>query len=628
MTTSDHDLTPPVRRWPLWLGVGLVLISSGIIAAVFALSITSSKRAATDRVLASQTINRLRTAQTDMNRAAETIATAILRQQTTTLPRAAGYARSAVQIFDGESGELRTAGGEWMRRYYATSTAAYSGDWPRAHESLTRLVAEQGLTIRLAQSVAEEGRKWESADEGMMASDARSRGFALPLVLAGVLLVVAAGLLGWLTAQAMRLYGRARRRSGMEERRANALEDAVRARTADLRDANASLEREIQERSVAEAQLRQAQKMEAIGQLTGGIAHDFNNMLAVIVGGIELAKRKAAQPDQSARHLDRAMEGADRAVALTRRLLSFARSEPANARPISLTDVVTGLSDMVERTLDERIRVTLTLDPALRATRIDRHQIENAILNLVVNARDAMPTGGELTITTKNRLGAVDRVELCVSDSGQGMDEATRERALEPFFTTKAAGHGTGLGLSQIFGLVNAAGGQMELDSTPGAGTCVRLLFPAVAADPAPVIDALEPARSENLVERRRVLVVEDDGRVRRATVSALEEIGHRVMACSDGSAALALVRGDTAVDLIVSDVVMPGLSGPELANALEECARPVPILFVTGYAATEAGDRLNQHRVLRKPFTIAQLSSAVSETLAAADRPSRMANV
>jgi len=627
VTTLD-DLTLPVRRWPLWLGVALVLVSTGIIVAVFALSIDSSKRAATDRVLASQTISRLRTAQTDMSRAAETIATAILRRNTTALPGAAGHARSAVRIFEGEGGDLKTASGEWMRRYYAASAAAYSGDWPRANESLTRLVAEQGLTIRLARSMAAEDRKWESADAGMMASDARSRGFALPLVMAGVLLVVAAGLLGWLAAQAMRLYGRARRRSGLEERRANALEAAVRERTADLREANASLEREIQERSTAEAQLRQAQKMEAIGQLTGGIAHDFNNMLAVIVGGIELAKRKAAQPDQFARHLDRAMEGADRAVALTRRLLSFARSEPANARPISLTELVAGLSDMVERTLDERIRVTLRLEESLWATRIDRHQMENAILNLVVNARDAMPKGGELTISTANRPGEADRVELCVCDTGEGMDDATRERAMEPFFTTKAAGHGTGLGLSQIFGLVSAAGGEMELDSAPGAGTCVRLLFPAVPGDPSLAVERATPADNDHPVARQKILVVEDDGRVRRATVSALEEIGHRAIACSDGSAALALVRGGTAVDLIVSDVVMPGLSGPELANALEECNRSVPILFVTGYAATEAGDRLNRHRVLRKPFTIAQLSAAVSATLAAADAPPQPADV
>lgn len=620
MPTAD-DPTRPVRRWPLWVGGALVVIATGIILAVFSYSISLSERAATDRVLAQQTIQRLRTAQTNLYTANEILASAVLRQNSRSLPRAAGHARDAMQVFEGESGALRDGAGEWMRRFYQVQSAAYAGDWPRARDTLARLVAHQPLTREVARTVALEDAKWLSADEGMMVSDARSRGFALPVAAAGLLLVLAAGLLGYLAAQALRLYGRERRRTEEEERRADVLEAAVQERTGDLLEANANLEREIEERSTAEAQLRQAQKMEAIGQLTGGIAHDFNNMLAVVVGGIELARRKMGEPDQVARHLDRAMEGSERAVALTRRLLSFARSEPANARPLSLSDLVAGLSDMLERTLDERIAVDLRLAEDLPPVCVDRHQMENAILNLVVNARDAMPGGGRLTVATRNLPGEPGWVELSVSDTGEGMDEATRDRALEPFFTTKRAGQGTGLGLSQIFGLVRAADGHMELDSAPGEGTTVRIRLPALA-DAIPAADRPAPAHSSpavpkpSLSDRHRILVVEDDARVRRATVSALEEIGHKVLACSDGAAALALVRGGTAVDLIVSDVVMPGLSGPDLATELERCGRAVPILFVTGYAATQAGDRLSRHVVLRKPFTISQLAGAVASTM------------
>ena len=440
---------------------------------------------------------------------------------------------------------------------------------------------------------------------------------AVPLMLAGVLLVVAAGLLGWLAAQAMRMYGRVRRHAELEAERASALEVAVQERTTDLLETNARLEREIIEHGEAEAKLRQAQKMEAIGQLTGGIAHDFNNMLTVVVGGIELARRKIDEPRDLARHLDRAMEGAERAVALTRRLLSFARAEPANARAVSLNELADGLSDLLERTLGEHIAIRLDLAETLWPVRIDRGQMENAILNLAVNARDAMPDGGTLVLRTANLPGDPDRVELCVADTGAGMSEEVRERALEPFFTTKAAGRGTGLGLSQIFGLVHAAEGELAIDSAPGDGTAIRLTLPAARdAEPSASRTAGRLEGPVSAPDCCTILVVEDDARVRRATVSALEELGHRTLACSDGGAALALLRGGTEVDLVVSDVVMPGLSGPKLAEALDRQGVDIPVLFVTGYAATDAGESLGRHDMLRKPFTLTQLAKAVSTAL------------
>ena len=615
MTRVEPRSRTVLRRWPLWLGGVLVASATVILLALFYFSIQQSQRAATDRVLAQQTIERLRTAQAGMHNTGEMLAGAILRHDPQTLPRAAMQARQAMQVFEGEGGNLRVGAGEWMRRFYSVYAAAGSSDWSVADDALTRLIADQPLTREVTHRIAQENSRWASADEGMMASDARTRGFAVPVAGAGLLLILAASLLGFLAAQATRLYGRARRRAEQDAERASALEAAVGARTAELVEANAHLEREMTERGAAEAQLRQAQKMDAIGQLTGGIAHDFNNMLSVVVGGIELAKRRAGEPAQVARHLDRAMEGCERAVALTRRLLSFARAEPVNAQHLSLNDVVRGVGDMLERTLGEQITISLDLADDLWPVLVDRGPLENAILNLAVNARDAMPGGGALRIASRNDVQS-ETAELTVADNGIGMPADVRDRALEPFFTTKASGVGTGLGLSQIFGLVKAADGRMEIDSTPGLGTTVRIALPAfpdaaVDGEPTGVVAAPDVE-----VRSSDVLVVEDDARVRRATVHALEALGHRVRACSDGAAALALLRGGGTAGLVVSDVVMPGLSGPDMARELERLEQDIPILFVTGYADTERADVLARYELLRKPFTLDQLASAIGRAL------------
>ena len=616
MTTADPLARSEPHRWPLWLGGALVALATAILMVLFYTSIQSSQRAATDRVLAQQTIERLRAAESGMHRAHEILAVVILSRNAAALPRAAAQARAAMRVFEGEDGTLRWGAGEWMQRFYAVYSAAGSGDWEEANDALTRLVADQPLTREVGVRIARENRNWLSADEGMMASDARARGFARPVAGAGLLLVLAASLLGFLAAQATRLYGRARRKAVVDAQRAAALEAAVSARTSELVEANAHLEREMAERSAAEAQLRQAHKMEAIGQLTGGIAHDFNNMLAVVVGGIELAKRRVDDTAQVARHLDRAMEGCERAVALTRRLLSFARAEPANAQLLSLNSIIEGLGDMLERTLGEPVTVRLDLADDLWPVLVDRSPLENAILNLAVNARDAMPKGGSLTIATRNDP-VTTCVELAVTDTGVGMDADVRDRALEPFFTTKPSGHGTGLGLSQIFGLVKASDGRMAIDSAPGEGTTIRISLPA---RPDAVVEDQSiglKAAAHGPVPPRSVLVVEDDVRVRRSTIGALEALGHRVRSCSDGASALALFRDGESVDLVVSDVVMPGLSGPDLARELERTDRVVPILFVTGYADTQQGGVLSRYELLRKPFTIDQLGRAVECALA-----------
>ena len=603
-------------------------MSTAVLVALFTLAARAGEQAQTQRRALAAEEQRIASAQRLFDRATQMQARAVA-QRTPDLSRVAlARAQAAVLPLSSVAPDLGLMAGQRVRTLRLTQSAAARRDWSRAEALQLRLSADGRFRESVSRALAERRVRWERAEAGTGLTDSRSARFLRAVSLAGAMLVLAAALLGAVAAHALTQQSRARHRSDRDAERAEALEAAVQARTSDLIEANAHLEREMAERSAAEAQLRQGQKMEAIGQLTGGIAHDFNNMLAVVVGGVELARRRIEQPREVVRHLDRAMEGADRAVALTRRLLSFSRAEPDNPQALSLNTLVTGLVDLLERSLGERIDVTLDLADALWSVRIDRNQMENVVLNLAVNARDAMPDGGSVRIATANRVGGTRRVELSVTDTGAGMDEQTRDRAMEPFFTTKAVGHGTGLGLSQVFGLVRAAGGEMWIDSTIGHGTTVRLALPAVEADepiPAELPAEAAPSAAD---ARRTVLVVEDDSRVRRATVSALEELGHRTLACSDGTAALALLRGGTRVDLLVSDVVMPGLSGPALAAELEAGGRDVPILFVTGYAATDGADRLTRHEVLRKPFTIAQLQAAVARTFErAGPEPAHSAN-
>lgn len=609
MTTAAPRTAKVIRRWPLWLGSLLVAASTTVLVALFVTSADTSERALAQRdALAATTLN-WRELQAGVRAIEQDTASGILARDPGALRRVAGRAVVLRDRTVSLDPTLAPAARRFARRLGDLSALATAGDWRGASDRQLRLSANDELGAQLERGAARTRQRWRSADRSTSPFDQRSTAFPQVVALTGLLLVLGAALLGAVASRALTQQRRARRRAEEESDRAVALESAVGARTVELVEANAQLEREMTERGAAEAKLRQGQKMEAIGQLTGGIAHDFNNMLAVVVGGIELARRRAGEPAQVARHLDRAMEGCERAVALIRRLLSFARAEPANATPLSLNATIEGIADMLERTLGERIMIDLALADALPPVVIDRSQLENAILNLAVNARDAMPDGGTLTLTTAR---IESEVELAVTDTGAGMDDAVRERALEPFFTTKMAGQGTGLGLSQIFGMVTAADGQMTIDSGVGEGTTIRIRLPATLAEDEETAAGSRTTEVPGPATPRTILVVEDDSRVRRATVSALEELGHRALACSDGSAALALVRGGAGVDLVVSDVVMPGLSGPDLARALERGGMSRPILFVTGYAATEHADVLARYELLRKPFTLPQLAAAL----------------
>jgi signal transduction histidine kinase len=481
-------------------------------------------------------------------------------------------------------------------------------------------LGQLGTQLRLV--TARERALLASRSSTAAVSVERSNAVARTLALLTIPLVLGALLLGWMALRSMRERGEADAEAEAERERSQELEAAVTAATAKLKE-------EARERAQAEAQLRQVQKMEAVGQLTGGIAHDFNNMLAVVLGGLELAKRHLHKggPD-AARHIENAMEGANRAAALTRRLLAFARAEPLLPESVEASVLIGGMTDLLDRTLGDAISVETRDSGQGGHVWVDRHQLENAILNLAVNARDAMDGRGALTILTGGTTlaaGAIgecaagEYVTIAVQDTGCGMDAEVLERVFEPFFTTKPVGKGTGLGLSQIFGLVRQSDGEIGIESAPGAGTTVTLYLPrhdeALAGPEA--TDRLEPRAT--LDRTLDILVVEDDPRVLGATMAALRELGHRPIACEYPLEAPGILDQIESLDLIVSDVLMPGQTGPEMIAALRPRLHKVGVLFVTGYSGDIADTGMfGGHQVLRKPYTISGLERAVAEAMRA----------
>ena len=441
----------------------------------------------------------------------------------------------------------------------------------------------------------------------------RSNSVGTALSFIGGLLAVSAALLAWRMLEAQR-------EREDEEGRSAELEVAVAERTAELRH-------EMTEREAAEEKLRQAQKLEAIGQLTGGIAHDFNNMLAVVVGGIDVARRRLPDDADTVRQpLDQAMEGAERAAALTRRLLGFARAEPVDAVASDAGTMLADMGQLLDRVIGDTIRVRIERTTGLWPITVDRYQFENAVLNLAVNARDAMPDGGTLTLSTANELvadggdlPAGDYVRVAVLDTGRGMPPEIVARIFEPFFTTKALNQGTGLGLSQIHGFMQAAGGAIRVDSRPGEGTLVSLLFPRGAGSIAAVLSA--DSGAAEAATKRRVVVIEDDRRVLASTIAALTELGHDTIPCDDPNRALEVIAAHPDAELIISDVMMPDLTGPEIRKRAYVTRPELPFLFVTGFAEEEAAGALEGAQVLRKPFTVAALGRAIEAALSAPAR-------
>ncbi|QQV78325.1 response regulator [Sphingomonas aliaeris] len=489
-----------------------------------------------------------------------------------------------------------------LKRFYRAGTAV---SLVRINELLDRIIAQERSLLDQRTSSA-------------MQSAERSNRSAAVLAVFGMLIVFGAIVLGWLTVNALGERAAARAEADQERERSHELQSAVERATNELRK--------------QESKLRQVQKMEAVGQLTGGIAHDFNNMLAVVLGGLELAKRSLDKdPEAAPRHIDNAMEGANRAAALTRQLLAFSREETLKLEPIAAGELITGMSDLLDRTLGDAITVEARDRGREWLTCADRHQLENVILNLAVNARDAMKGRGRLTIVTAGthlaehavgRCPAGQYVTIAVTDTGHGMTPEVMERVFEPFFTTKPIGQGTGLGLSQIFAFVRQAQGEIGLQSRPGKGTTVTLYLPRHIAQPQEIADSPAPLPDVRPATALDILVVEDDPRVLTATMGALEDLGHRPIACNDPREAPAMLATAGPVDLIVSDVLMPGQTGPELIAEVTQDYPQVAVLFVTGYAGEAGGEaEFGGHHVLRKPFTIAGLERAVGMAMAA-ERP------
>ena len=450
----------------------------------------------------------------------------------------------------------------------------------------------------------------------------------------GVLVGVGAIFLGLVAVQAIRQFAYARRQAENESERAEGLEEAVRERTQELWEANQALKAEAEERQAAEAQLRQVQKMEAVGQLTGGIAHDFNNMLAVVVGGVDLARRRLNGPRREVMaHLNNAMEGATRAAALTRRLLSFARSEPLLPERVEPAGLIGGMSDLLDRTLGERIQIEVDVADDSWPVYVDPHQLENAIVNLAVNARDAMEGVGRLRISSDNVKVAANEVgdirpgeyvRIAVTDTGCGMEPEVKERAFEPFFTTKPVGKGTGLGLSQIFGFAHQSGGEVGIESEVGKGTTVSIYLPRSAAKAPIRLHSTATRMSEDeRVPGARILVVEDDPRVRTSTVEALQDLDYDPVACSSGEEAIKAFDAQK-FDLVISDVIMPEMTGPELIRNLKAKRGDFAVLFVTGYVGEGESENLIGYELLRKPFTVGALAAAVATALSQPSEPRR----
>ena len=413
---------------------------------------------------------------------------------------------------------------------------------------------------------------------------------------------------------------------------AESLEDKVAQRTAELETVAQRLRDEIAARAEAEEQLRQVQKMEAVGRLTGGIAHDFNNMLTVVIGSLDLLRRRATEP-RSIRLLDNAIQGAGRAATLTARLLAFSRQQPLMPQSIDVNRLVDGMSDLLHSTLGETIRVETVLPEDVWPVQADPNQLENALLNLAVNARDAIleaaPVGGRLTIETGNArldqdftlqstdVRPGDYVVIACSDTGSGMTDDVLSRAYEPFFTTKKQGRGSGLGLSQVHGFVKQSGGHVAIATELGRGTTVRIYLPRSeenADSPAPL--SLSEAMSRS---GETLLVVEDEGGVRRFAAEALRELGYHVLAADGATAALRLLEAHPETALLLTDVVMAGTGGPELAAEVLRRRPGLPVLFTTGYERAtmmRAGQLGPGQELIAKPFTVVELGVKVREML------------
>ena len=416
--------------------------------------------------------------------------------------------------------------------------------------------------------------------------------------------------------------------------RARAMAANLRLARDEARASHQTLAAEVAQRERIEGQMRQMQKIEAVGQLTGGIAHDFNNMLAIVIGNLELARRRIGEPAKVLQSIDHALEGAVRGASLTKRLLAFSRQQALEPQVVNLNRLVAGMSELLGRTLGEDIDIETVLGGGLWKTFVDQGEIESAILNLAINARDAMPKGGRLTIETSNAhlddlyvqtnpdAKPGQYVLIGVSDTGSGMPADIIAKAFDPFFTTKPVGKGTGLGLSQIHGFIKQSGGHVRIYSEAGVGTTVKMYLPRRLGDEAAVSQPPEVTAQAIAAEgslEQVILVVEDEDGVRRMSVETLRALGYTVRHASDGPTALRLMEELGQVALLFTDVVMPGMTGKQLAEAAAARWPDLPVLYTTGYtrnAVVHGGIVDPGVALLPKPFTVEQLAAKVNETI------------
>jgi signal transduction histidine kinase/CheY-like chemotaxis protein len=408
-----------------------------------------------------------------------------------------------------------------------------------------------------------------------------------------------------------------------ELRRLNeTLEERVAERARELESAHHRTLAEIAQRQRAEEQLRQSQKLELVGQLTGGVAHDFNNLLMAVIGNLDLLRKHLAGDARALHFVEGALQGAQRGAALTQRLLAFARRQDLRVEPRSLTELVGGMTALLERSVGPAIELRFELAAGLPPALVDANQIELALLNLAVNSRDAMPEGGLLSIAVDRArddgaadLAPGDYLRLRVSDSGHGMDAATLKKATEPFFSTKELGKGTGLGLSMIQGLAVQLNGALRLSSQVGVGTVAELWLPVAPVDARSPRDVAGAAPATAPLERITILLVDDDALIAMSAADMLEDLGHEVLQAASGSRALEVLRGQRRIDLLLTDYAMPKMTGAELAVAARALRPELPILLVTGYAELPAGSGPELPR-LGKPYQQEQLAAAVARVL------------
>jgi signal transduction histidine kinase/ActR/RegA family two-component response regulator len=404
------------------------------------------------------------------------------------------------------------------------------------------------------------------------------------------------------------------------------LERRVAERTGDLEAALKRLQAEVADRVRAEEALRQAQKMEAVGQLTGGIAHDFNNLLTPIMGGLEMICSRITD-ERLKRIAQTGLDAAQRGAKLTGQLLAFSRIQRISMAPVQVNQVVDNMKDLLRHAIGSEVQVDLLLDPEVGYARCDSNQLENALLNLALNARDSMPSGGTITLRTSRvsvetaaDLEGGDYVELTVTDNGAGMPAEVVARATEPFFSTKPTGKGTGLGLSQVYGIARQSGGALRIESMPGHGTTVRILLPEASAEDAGSEASVESTAFKSVrepVAETRILVIDDDKDVRDFLSSALGSMGYSVAEADCGEAGLRQLE-ESRPDLVLLDYAMPGMHGADVARIARQRDSSLPIVFVTGYAVSDQLEAAlgPDVPVLRKPFTVAQLAALVEEQL------------